>query len=58
MMADITKCTNQSCVLKHQCLRYKVLPRPFNQSYADFDCKGEKVNTFFRDNGSNKKTNF
>jgi hypothetical protein len=38
---DITKCTNQDCKVKDNCLRYLAKDNEYWQSYADFVCNKE-----------------
>ena len=35
-MADITKCSNETCLFKKDCFRYTVKPHK-NQSYQEFE---------------------
>lgn len=35
-MSDICKCTNEECLIKEKCYRYKVAPHPYWQSYNKF----------------------
>ena len=32
-MPDITMCTNNSCVLRNECFRFRADPNPYRQSY-------------------------
>ena len=38
---DITKCANEDCKKKEQCLRFMEPPNDFWQSYSYFECDPE-----------------
>lgn len=38
---DITKCENEKCIVKENCLRYLAEPNPYWQSYSNFECNKE-----------------
>ena len=35
-MAGISKCTNNQCLLRKDCLRYRIYPSVLFQSYSDY----------------------
>lgn len=35
-MPDISKCVNNLCALRLKCYRYRCVPTPLMQTYADF----------------------
>ena len=35
-MPDIAKCANPMCPLRTKCYRYRCIPSPYIQAYADF----------------------
>lgn len=36
-MADISMCDNNKCPLKETCYRFKAIPNPYWQAYANFE---------------------
>ena len=46
-MSDITKCTNMVCKKYCSCFRNMAIDKPYNQSYAEFDCNEENGYQFY-----------
>lgn len=53
-MADITKCTNETCLSKSTCYRFTAKDNDFWQSYSKF---GEENNTKCEDYVNDRKSN-
>ncbi len=46
MNADITKCSNENCVMKEKCYRYTVPQKEYNQSFQKFVPKRNSIDNF------------
>ena len=52
-MADITKCTNESCIIRRGCYRWTATPDPLWQAYSRFEptayseLSGDQMNTYY-----------
>ena len=57
-MPDISKCANNTCPLRLRCYRYRVIPDPYHQAYADFKPQGKTCKNFWDVKGYNKKDLF